>query len=139
VKRGGYITIGLYNTYGRLLLDLRRWIFRVTGDRLTRLDAFMRKESTGDEKKRVWFLDQYKNPHEDKFSVDTVLAWFARNDIRYVNSIPKIRLGDRLSANEALFAPRGAGHRVEHLLRQLGWIFTQGKEGGFFLTVGRRV
>jgi SAM-dependent methyltransferase len=139
VKRGGYITIGLYNTYGRLLLDLRRWIFRMTGDRLTRLDAFMRRKGTGDEKKRVWFLDQYKNPHEDKFSVDTVLGWFARNEIGYVNSIPKIRLGESLRAEEALFEPRPAGHRVEHVLRQLGWILTQGKEGGFFLTIGRRL
>jgi SAM-dependent methyltransferase len=138
VRRGGYITVGLYNTYGRLLLDLRRSIFRLTGDRLTWLDSFMRRKDAGTEKKRVWFLDQYRNPHEDKFSVDTVLGWFERNGIRYVNSIPKIRLGERLGATEALFEPRGGGHRIEHLLRQLGWIFTQGKEGGFFLTIGRR-
>jgi SAM-dependent methyltransferase len=32
VKPGGHIVIGLYNTYGRLLLDARRWLFRLTGN-----------------------------------------------------------------------------------------------------------
>ena len=32
---------GLSNTYGRLLLDLRRLLFRIGGDRLTWLDYFI--------------------------------------------------------------------------------------------------
>src|SRR5215813_6483417 len=45
VKPGGYIAIGLYNTYGRLLLNLRRWIFHLTRDKLSWLDFFMRQKS----------------------------------------------------------------------------------------------
>jgi SAM-dependent methyltransferase len=139
VKPGGYITIGLYNTYGRLLLDLRRRIFACTNDKLNRLDFFMRQKSLGNEKKHIWFMDQYKHPHEDKFTVDDVLGWFQKNRIEYVNSIPKIRFGDRFSTSDDLFRVRSPGSRLEHLLCQLGWVFSQGKEGGFYITIGRRM
>jgi SAM-dependent methyltransferase len=138
VKPGGYITLGLYNSYGRLFLDARRWIFRVTRDHLQRLDYFMRQKSTGAEKKRIWYMDQYKNPHEDKFSVDDILGWFEKNAIEYVNAVPKIRLGRRFTSADSLFEPQAAGSRVEHLLCQFRWIFTEGREGGFFILLGRK-
>lgn len=138
VKPGGYVTIGLYNTYGRLLLDLRRLIFRLTGDRLLRLDFFVRQQTLGDGKKHIWFMDQYKNPHEDKFSVSHVLKWFELNGIDYVNSIPKIKLGDRFAEDDQLFESHDRGSPLEHLLCQIGWILTQGREGGFFITIGRK-
>jgi len=74
LRPGGFIVIGLYNTYGRLLLDLRRLLFRISGDRLTWLDYFVRRKTLGDGEKRIWFLDQYRNPHELKFSVHHVLS-----------------------------------------------------------------
>lgn len=138
VKPGGYITIGLYNTYGRLFLDTRRWIFRLTNNKLTWLDHFMRQKSLGDEKKRIWFMDQYKHPHEDKFSVGDVRDWFDKNGIEYVNSIPKIKLGDQFSADDQIFEEHEGGGSLSNLLCQLGWIFTEGKEGGFFITIGRK-
>lgn len=138
VKPGGYITIGLYNTYGRLVLDARRWIFRITRDRLRFLDYFIRQESVSDQKKRIWYMDQYKNPHEDKFSVDDALGWFKKNNIEYVNAVPKIRLGQRFTSSDSLFEPQTMGSRLEHLVCQLRWIFTEGREGGFFILIGRK-
>lgn len=138
VKPGGYITIGLYNAYGRLFLDARRWIFRLTRDRFRWLDYFVRGRSMGDEKKRIWYLDQYKNPHEDKFSVRDVLEWFGKNGIEYVNAVPKIRLGQRFTSSDSLFEPQSVGSGFEHLLCQLKWIFTEGREGGFFILIGRK-
>ena len=139
VKPGGYIAIGLYNTYGRLLLDLRRWIFRLTNGRFRLLDFFLRQKSLGEEKKHIWFMDQYRNPHEDTFSVGDVLNWFRRNNIGYINSIPKIRVGDQFTPDERLFEPHDPGGVLDHLVCQLGWTFTQGREGGFFLTIGRKM
>lgn len=138
VKPQGYIVLGLYNTYGRLLLDLRRWLFRLTNDKLQWLDFFMRQKSLGSDKKRIWFLDQYKNPHEVKISVGQVLAWFRKNNIAYINSVPKIRLGDRFTANDQLFEPHDPGMALENLFCQLGWALTQGREGGFFVTIGKK-
>ncbi len=138
VKPRGYITIGLYNTYGRLLLYLRRWLFRVTHDRLTWLDFFMRQRSLGPEKRRIWFLDQYRNPQDTTFTVEDVLKWFRKNGIQYVNSIPKITVRENDAGSQRLFEPHQPGHPLEHLLCQLGWIFSKGREGGFFITIGRR-
>ncbi len=138
VKPGGYITVGLYNSYGRFLLNLRRRIFLFTKNRLTWLDFFMRQKSMGEEKKLIWFMDQYRNPHEQDVTVDAVLDWFEQNKIEYVNSIPKIRLRDRFTPSERLFEPRVPGGSLDHWLCQLGWIFSQGREGGFFITIGRK-
>ena len=138
VKPGGYITIGLYNTYGRLLLNVRRWIFNVTTDKLRGLDFFIRQKFMGEQKRDIWFMDQYRNPHDSTFTVDAVLRWFEENNIEYINSMPKIRTGDRSTPNERLFEAQDPGTPVDHLLCQLGWIFSKGTEGGFFITVGRK-
>jgi hypothetical protein len=136
LKPGGFIVIGLYNTYGRLLLRLRGLVFRLTRDRLTGIDYFMRRKSLGSHKKRVWFLDQYRNPHETTFTVRDVLAWFAECGIEYVNSIPQVN--PRVGRDTPLFTPQPAGTPRAHLATQLGWIFTEGREGGFFLIIGRK-
>jgi len=139
VKPRGFIAIGLYNTYGRLLLDLRRWIFGLTNEKFKWIDFYMRQKSLGEEKKRIWFADQYKHPHEDKFTVGDVLSWFEKNKIEYINSIPKIKIGDQFNRTDQLFEPHQPGGLLDHLLCQLGWIFTQGKEGGFYITIGRKM
>jgi SAM-dependent methyltransferase len=38
VKKGGYIVIGLYNKYGRLTTDFRRFIFKIFPNRFQFLD-----------------------------------------------------------------------------------------------------
>lgn len=139
VKPGGYITVGLYNPYGSLLLDVRKVIFRLTHDRLKWLDYFERQKTLGEDRKRIWFIGNYKSPFDDKISVDQVLRWFRENGILYVNSIPKIRFGETLSEKERLFEPHEPGGVISHFLCQLGWIFSQGKEHGFFITIGRKL
>jgi SAM-dependent methyltransferase len=138
VRSGGYIIIGLYSKYGRLLTDLRREIFRLTGDRLLFLDYFLRRKALDPEKKRVWFMDQYKHPHETKHTVDEVLEWFAKNSFEFINALPKIALGEELTIGERLFSRHDPGRRIEHLLRQLGWIFSISRDGGYFLMIGRK-
>src|SRR5262245_28161635 len=138
VKPGGHVVIGLYNAYGRLLLDLRRVIFRLTRGRMLWLDYRLRQREVGEEKKRIWFLDQYENPHEDTFTVDDVLDWFDENGIDYVNAVPRIVPFERLAPDEKLFEPHDRGSRRDHWLAQLGWILTKGGEGGFFILIGRK-
>ncbi len=138
LKRGGYIIVGMYNTYGRLLLDARRLLFRLTRGRLLWLDFFMRQPDVSDEKKRVWYLDQYENPYERQVSVGEILEWFRRNNVEYINSIPKVNLHEKLTEEERLFERHDPGTRLQHLIRQLQWIFTGSREGGFFITIGRK-
>jgi len=143
VKPGGYIIIGLYNAFGRFLTKVRRLLFHLfgttVGDRLARLDYFMRREDLPDVQKRAWFFDQYHNPHETSHTIDEVLGWFRANGINYVNGMPKIRLFRRFSADERLFERQPeVGGRIEHTLVQLGWAVTTQQEGGYFLSIGRK-
>jgi SAM-dependent methyltransferase len=138
VKRGGFFVLGLYNTYGRFALNMRRRIFRLTGGRFTGLDFFMRQRGLEADKKRIWYMDQYEHPHEDVYSVDTALRWFRETGLEYVNSVPKINPGETFSDEERLFEPHAEGSRFDHLLAQLSWVFTQSREGGFFIIIGRR-
>ena len=74
---------------------------------------------------------QYRNPHESKHTVDEVLNWFKENKVEYINSIPKINVAEQFALGEQLFEKHHPGGKTDHILSQLGWIFTQGREGGF--------
>ena len=43
------------------------------------------------------------------------------------------------AAAESLFTPRGEGTRIDHLVAQLLWVVSQSLEGGFFITIGRKL
>ena len=138
VKPGGFILIGLYNTYGRLLTDLRRVIFRMSGDRFLFLDPQLRDPHLGPAKKHAWFMDQYKNPHETKQTMGEVLGWFARSGFEFVNSIPKCQPLKSLSSAEKLFEPTPSGTRFERFLAQTEMLLRGSREGGFFVMIGRK-
>lgn len=138
LKRGGYFVLGLYNTYGRLLLNVRKVLFRLTGDGLARLDYFVRGASLGEERKRIWLMDQYHNPHDSAFTVGDVLAWFEGNGMDFVSSMPRVGPNGDTGSPEALFEKHDPGSRLDRALAQFTWIFTRGHEGGFFLMIGQK-
>jgi len=138
-KRGGYVIIGLYNKYGRLTTDLRRFLFRLSGDRFLGLDPRLRKEKKiGAVRRRTWFRDQYKNPHESKHTFGEVQRWFRESGVEFLNSLPHAVAFDPFTKQERLFEPRPRGSRLDHGLVQLHILFTGGREGGFFTMIGRR-
>ncbi|MFQ5428882.1 MAG: carbamoyltransferase N-terminal domain-containing protein [Phycisphaerae bacterium] len=138
VKPGGHIVIGLYNTYGRLLLDSRRLLFRLTGGRLKWIDPYLRRTRMSREKQGAWFADQYQHPHESKHTMGEVLNWYEKNGFDFVNGIPKFRPWDPFSANERLFEPAERGSLVDRALAQAKMIVTGSQEGGFYIVIGRK-
>ena len=138
VKKGGFILVGLYNTYGRMSTDIRRFIFNISGDRFQFLDPQLRKRNLGKLKKHAWFMDQYKNPHETKQTLGEVLSWFDRTGFEFVNSIPKSQAFRSLSPKEKLFETQSRGTKLDRFLVQLGMILSGGREGGFFVMIGRK-
>jgi len=138
VKPGGYIIIGLYNTYGRLLLDARRVIFRMTGGKFKWIDPYMRKTRMSRGKQDAWFHDQYMHPHESKHTMGELIRWYEENGFHYVNGIPKPRVWDMFSANEKLFEKNSKGTRLDRALAQAKMIWTGNQEGGFYIMVGRK-
>jgi len=138
VKRGGFILIGLYNKYSRFATDFRRWLFRVSGDRMQFLDPQLRQRANNEGRKQAWFLDQYKNPHESKHTFGEIQDWFEANGFAFMNSIPKAQ-GQAFSPEEKLFEPHPPGSAFHHFLIQSGEMLIGGRDGGFFIMIGKRL
>ncbi len=137
VKPGGHIIIGLYNTYGRLMTDLRRILFQATGGRARWLDPYLRSTPLSAEKRRAWYADQYQHPHESKHTIGEVLGWFDATGVEFVRGIPRVTLGGDDANATNLFTPSSHGTRADHFWVQAKQIVTGNREGGFFLMVGR--
>jgi SAM-dependent methyltransferase len=138
VKPNGYLLVGLYHRYGRLVTDLRRLIFRLSGDRFGFLDPNLRRGSWGDAKQRAWFMDQYKNPHESKHTIGEVMGWLRETRLMFVKSIPHSRPFQPFSDSEGLFEPERPGSRLERLAVELGMLRSGSREGGFFIVIARK-
>jgi SAM-dependent methyltransferase len=137
VKPNGFIVIGLYHRYGRLITNMRRLVFRLFRDRFTFLDPNLRGR-TRDAKRRAWFMDQYKHPHESRHTIGEVLRWLDDAGFSFVKSIPRSRPGEPFSESEQLFRAEQPGTPIERLKVELGMILSGSREGGFFTMIGRR-
>ncbi len=152
VRPGGYVIIGLYNLYGRVPSWLRKQLYRAFGRDAFGGDYIMRNVIQSKEKRRIWWEDQYNHPHETWHSVDELLGWFREAGLDYINAYPRITFigsgggpggpsdaGDSGSkAGPRLFHKTDPGRSFAHVLRQLGWMFTIGREGALFDLIGRR-
>jgi len=139
VRSNGYVVIGLYHRFGRILNDIRRWIFHVTGNRGTFFDPRLRKHSgLGHAQRTAWFADQYKHPHESKHTIGEVISWFERSGFRILKSVPKTQLFGRFQADERLFSPEPPGNPIERRLVEFGMALTARKEGGYFMVIGKK-
>lgn len=145
-RPGAFLVVGLYNSYGRLMLRLRRrfvrWWMRLdpgAKDRALRKQLVRLEDDA--EKRRTWWADQYEHPHESVHTTDEVLGWFAENGVDYVTSFPKAEPFSSAEV-EKIFKARPSGRlrgsRVAHILVQLTWIVTQNDGGGYFVLVGRK-
>ena len=138
VIKGGYIIIGLYNKYGRLITDARRVLFNITGDRFKSIDPRLKKTDRGKSKRESWFKDQYKHPHESKHTIGEVLTWFKQNDFEFVNAIPKVKPFSPFTINEKLFKYNPKGNTIDHFIVQLSSIINGYREGGLFIMIGKK-
>jgi ubiquinone/menaquinone biosynthesis C-methylase UbiE len=139
VKPGGIILIGLYNYYARVPTGIRKKIFSLTGRSMRFLDKHLRRKDVDEDKKEIWFRDQYQNPHESWHSVDEVLEWFAETGVEFVSAIPHIggELPDE-NGTVQLFKNHPQGSKTSHILKQLYWMSTIGWEGGLFVLTGKK-
>jgi SAM-dependent methyltransferase len=139
LKPGGTIVIGLYNRFGRLMTDLRRLAFRATGGRGKWIDPMLRQVMRSEGKRRAWFADQYRHPHESKHTTDEVLGWFDETGVEFVRGVPSVTPTYDPIGEVDLFAPRPRGSSLEHAVAQLGQVFGSGqREGGLFVMIGRK-
>lgn len=138
VKPNGAIIVGLYNRIGRSTTDFKRWLFRLTRDRLSFLDAHMRNPQYNADRKRAWFFDQYKHPHESKHTYGEVIEWFESNGFEFLFSIPKIEPGP-FSNDEQLFVKHDKGTKVTRFFTELEMLLRGGTDGALYIMIGRRL
>jgi SAM-dependent methyltransferase len=138
VKPGGYILVGLYHKYGRLITDARRVIFRLSRDRFAFLEPNLRNPELSERKKRAWYADQYKHPHETKHTIGEALGWLRECGLSFVKSIPRTKPFQPIAESENLFAPEDPGNAFERFLVELGMAFRGSREGGFFTVIGKK-
>jgi SAM-dependent methyltransferase len=134
LRPGGTIVIGVYNTFARVPLRLRRVVARMSGFRLIPFDPVLRDRTNEPARREAWLRDQYQHPEEHRHTLAEVQTWFAENGIEYLRSYPSAVLGDEPGE---LFAPAADNWRLEGWLAQLGWMRALGHEGGLFFTIGR--
>jgi len=139
VKKNGYLIIGLYNKWGRILTKILQFILRGLPLKcFESLDLFLGEKTRGFDKRNAWFRDQYRHPHESTHTFGEVLKWFDREGIEFINSIPSAVAFEGFNANAKLFTPHSRGNRFDHFITQAGMLLKGGPEGGFFLMIGRR-
>jgi hypothetical protein len=115
---------------------LRRLAARLSGFRLIPFDVVLRDRQHQPARREAWLRDQYQHPEEHSHTLAEVQTWFAENRVEYLRAYPGAVFGDE---PEELFSPAADNWRLEGWLAQVEWMWTLGREGGLFFTLGRRM
>ncbi len=138
VRPGGCVVVGLYNALGRLPTLWRRALMRIGGERLAILDPRLRSATVGETRKRSWFMDQYRHPHESRHSFSEVLRWFDAGGLDFLGSIPPSRVFEPFRSERPLLEPSSPGSAAERRLVELGMLLKGGQDGGLFVMIGSK-
>ncbi len=141
LKKDGMIVIGLYNTYGRIWTNLRRFLYNIFGEKIIYytdpvLKKIIKNNKSDNKKINSWIRDQYKHPLEKTYTLEDVLKWFKNNNIKFINSLPQCDFSEN---NNDFFEEKKKGNFFSRLLNQIFMIFQKyGTEGGLFLVIGKK-
>ena len=94
VKKNGLIIVGLYHPWGRFSTHIRQKIFKLTKSRGRWIEPRLRKEDWTEERKNMWFRDQYEHPYEEDYDHKKLASWFKDEDISFLESIPNFGESD---------------------------------------------
>jgi SAM-dependent methyltransferase len=134
-RPGGFVIVGVYNTWARLPLRCRRAIARLTGFRFIPFDPVLRERRGETARHAAWLRDQYRHPEEHRHTIAGVKRWFADNGVDYLRSFPSTVYDDD---GRDLLTRAGDDWKLEEWMAQVGWMRTLGREGGLFFAIGRR-
>jgi len=134
-RPGGIIVLGVYNAFARLPLRLRRIVARASRFRFVPGDPVLRDRHAEPARREAWLRDQYLHPEEHRHTLAEVQRWFADSGVEYLRTYPNAMLDDEPAD---LFSAAPDNWTAEGWLAQLQWMWTLGREGGLFFTIGRR-
>ena len=139
LKKNGYILVGLYNRYGRIRTLIRRFLYKIFGKSIVMiLDPTLRNiKKENKEQIKSWIRDQYEHPVESLHTLDEVLHWFKKNNIKFINSIPKCTVEDQYT--NSLFTKSSNGSIISRFFSQISMLFNNlGSDGGLFVVIGKK-
>lgn len=129
LKEKGFITIGLYNSFGRVRHRIRKSFLNTLAGksiekRIELAEKFLGMKAEN-EIERIYLADKFANPNERYFAMETVLNWFNENNIDFYGCNPGLKtyLGKNPLSKANLF------------LNQLEWMKN---ERTFFIVSGRK-
>ena len=139
LKRDGYILLGLYNKIGRIRTILRKYLSKIFGLKFLEIfDPTLKNLKISDAERKSWIKDQYLHPIESLHTLDEVLDWFKKNDIKYINSIPSCDFEFSQDYND-LFVKKSRGNLYSRIINQFFMIFNKlGSDGGLFIVIGKK-
>ena len=133
VRPRGYVMIGLYHRYGRSITNIRRRIFRMTGDRFAFLSSLnLRRRETSASKKGAWFMDQYNHPHESTHTIREVVAWLDRAGPEVRQEHPEDERAIVFALSNVSSHPSHRGGRLQQLFTELAMGLTAAVRKGAF-------
>ncbi len=145
LKPKGKIAVGLYNTFGRILLKKRilfaKTIYENNQEKKDQYITLQIGEVKDKERARGWWNDQYLHPHETTHMIGEVIDWFKKNNIMFLHTTPSSRFFEKpdwstagvwINSNKK---PPGLFARV---CTQINWIWKTNKEGGYWITFGEK-
>lgn len=138
VKPGGYILVGLYHKYGRMITNLRSFIFNLTGEKYLFLDRRNVDERISLFKREAWFKDQYKNPYETTHTISQSIDWLENSGFNVIRTIPTLGVYDNSFDDQLFSSDISRANSFEMFFKEIGMVFSNRDEGGFFIVVGRR-
>ena len=102
LKPNGYIVVGVYNSYGRVPVKIKRFILELlAGNNVERkielAHKLFYKRMQLNERARIWIADKYANPIERTYSFEDLLKMFEKHGLRFHKSKPEIQKTDGLS------------------------------------------
>jgi len=134
-RPGGIVILGVYNAIARVPTRLRRVVARASGYRVVPFDPILRDRTSDPGRREAWLRDQYRHPEEHRHTVGEVQRWFAAQGVEYLRTYPSAVFDD---TPDELLTPAADNWALERWLTQIGWMRTLGREGGLFLTIGRK-
>ncbi len=144
LKPGGFIAVGLYNRFGRIPLKIRIFLAKTIFKNNQKVKDYFIRMQIGDiedkERARGWWNDQYLHPHETTHTVGEVLRWFKDNGITYYQTVPSASFGAEpvLDIAGVWNNDKGYPYWPIRLYKQILWIWKTHKEGGYWITFGRK-
>ncbi|MDO8627895.1 MAG: methyltransferase domain-containing protein, partial [Candidatus Diapherotrites archaeon] len=122
VKPNGFVTLGLYNSFGRFQHRLRRKITKFfSGQNVDKRIEFAGKHFSNNkeftELTKIYLADKYAHPNERYSSLEECFSWFDEFGFEFFDSDPKIKFNNPF-------------------LTQLNWFF---QRKTFFFVSGRKI